>query len=201
MSIFRTKESLAKDIHYMALLISRIELYIWNNLLEGDKVLERFSTITEQLHILINTAYILKWDSIINNNKIGSTLNKFITKRFTIKNNSDNNKLSLTSQESTVKSMTLPLVAPLITPSSGVLSPSNKFVNVIKKKILKQSNIKKSYVQASKANISPNIEDILCIKEAFPLLLVNKVGKMIKAKNSSEGQRKSKINMTTRRLL
>ena len=46
-----------------------------------------------------------------------------------------------------------------------------------------------------------NIDDVLHIKEAFLSLSANKVGKMIKAKNSSEGQRKPKINITTKGLL
>ena len=47
--------------------------------------------------------------------------------------------------------------------------------------------MKKSYIQALKANILPNIEDILQIKEAFPTLIANEVGKIIKAKNSNKG--------------
>ena len=60
--------------------------------------------------------------------------------------------------------------------------------------------MKKLYVQASKSNISCNIEDVLQVKEAFPSLLADKVGKMLKVKNSSKDNRKSKINMTTRGL-
>ena len=41
-------------------------------------------------------------------------------------------------------------------------------------------------------------DDVLHIKEAFPFLSANEVGKMIKAKNSSEGQKKPRINMMTR---
>jgi len=44
------------------------------------------------------------------------------------------------------------------------------------------------------------IEDILQVKEAFPALLVNEVGKMLKIKNSREGSKKPRINMTTRKL-
>ena len=47
----------------------------------------------------------------------------------------------------------------------------------------------------------PNIEDILHIKKVFPALLANKVEKMIKAKNSSEEKKKSRVNMITRELL
>ncbi len=60
--------------------------------------------------------------------------------------------------------------------------------------------MKMSYVQASKANISSNIEDVLHVKKTFPSLLVNEVGKILKAKNSSKGNKKPRINMMTREL-
>jgi len=63
---------------------------------------------------------------------------------------------------------------------------SNNKVNSTNKKASKLFNIKKSYVQASKANISSNVEDVLQIKEAFPTLSADEVTKMIKAKNSSK---------------
>jgi len=44
----------------------------------------------------------------------------------------------------------------------------------------------------------PNIDDVLHIKEAFPFLSADEVEKMIKTKNSSERQKKPRINMTTR---
>ena len=47
-------------------------------------------------------------------------------------------------------------------------------------------------------NISPNIEDVLRFKEAFPSLSVDEVGKIMKAKNSSEEKKKPKINIMTR---
>jgi len=57
--------------------------------------------------------------------------------------------------------------------------------------------MKKSYAQASKSNLS-KIEDILQVKEAFPSLSADKVGKILKVKNSSEGKKKPKLNMTTK---
>jgi len=54
------------------------------------------------------------------------------------------------------------------------------------------------YAQASKSNISCNIEDVLQVKKAFLSLSADKVGKMLKVKNNSEGNRKPKINMITR---
>jgi len=60
--------------------------------------------------------------------------------------------------------------------------------------------MKKSYTQASKSNVSCNIEDILQVKEVFPALSVNKVGKILKIKNSRENSKKPRINITTRGL-
>ena len=79
--------------------------------------------------------------------------------------------------------------------SSASSPPPNVVIN---KKTPKPSTIKKSYVQASKANISSNIDNVIQIKEAFPSLSANKVGKMLKAKNSRAGIQKPKINMTTK---
>ena len=83
---------------------------------------------------------------------------------------------------------------------SLTIPPSDNKVNFINKKAPKPFNVKKLYTQASKANILPNIEDVLQIKEAFPTLLANEVTKIIKAENSSKRQKKSKINMMTKGL-
>ena len=63
---------------------------------------------------------------------------------------------------------------------------------------LKPMNTKKSYTEASKTNNSSNIKDVIRVKEAFPELSANEVGKMLKAKNSNGGMKKPKINMTTK---
>jgi len=57
--------------------------------------------------------------------------------------------------------------------------------------------MKKSYAQASKSNLL-HIEDIVQVKEAFSALSADEVGKVLKIKNSGEGNKKPKINMTTR---
>ena len=59
-------------------------------------------------------------------------------------------------------------------------------INSISKKAPKLSNTKKSYAQASKANILPNVKDVLHIKEVFSTLLADKVTRIIKVKNSGE---------------
>jgi len=82
-----------------------------------------------------------------------------------------------------------------------VVLPINKNNKSINKKEPKPPNIRKSYVQVSKSNVSPNIENVLQIKNAFPSLSASKVGKMMKAMNGSEEKKKPSINMTTRRPL
>ena len=79
-----------------------------------------------------------------------------------------------------------------------IASPPSKMTGPNEKKAPKPMIMKKSYMQASKANISSSIEDIIRVKEVFPTLSANEVGKMLKAKNSSRGMKKPKINMTTR---
>ena len=75
---------------------------------------------------------------------------------------------------------------PSVMPLSLAIPLSDNKVNSINKKASKPSNIKKSYVQASKANILPNVEDVLQIKEAFSTLSADKITKMIKAKNDGK---------------
>ena len=88
-------------------------------------------------------------------------------------------------------------VPPPTTNMSVTLPPSNKNVESTVKKASKSLNMKKSYVQALKSNLSC-IEDILQVKKVFPALSVNKVGKVLKISNGREGNEKPKINMTTR---
>ena len=85
-----------------------------------------------------------------------------------------------------------------INPNVPAISPSSKITGPNEKKAPKSMITKKSYAQASKTNISSSIEDVIRVKEAFPTLSADKVGKILKAKNSSEGTKKPKINMTTR---
>ena len=111
--------------------------------------------------------------------------------------NSKENPTSLNSTASPPKSaVPSPSTTKLIVPTSS----NNNFETVIKK-VPKPLNMKKLYVQASKSNISCNIEDVLQVKKAFPSLSADEVGKMLKVKNSGKGNRKPKINMITRGLL
>ena len=92
------------------------------------------------------------------------------------------------------------IVSPPPTSNTPTAPLPNKIIGLIEKKAPKSLNMKKSYMQASKANISSNIEDVLHVKKVFSSLSVNEVGKMLKAKNSSKSNKKPRINMMTRGL-
>jgi len=92
-------------------------------------------------------------------------------------------------------------VPPPPTTNLPVAPPSNKNVESVVKKAPKPLNMRKSYVQASKSNISSSTEDVLRVKKAFPSLSADEVGKMLKAKNSRVCNKKPKINITNRGLL
>ena len=199
MSIFGTEATRKKDIHNICLLISRIQSFLHNNPVNKDKVLEVFDIIAEQIHFLVNSTYMLKCDLIVYNKKTGSSLNSFIKKRFGFKN-IDNYKETSSFPPKNI-SNSGPSVSVAISPTApipGVPPSLNNMVKNIKNKTSKPPMVKKSYAQASKANISTNIEDILHIKDTFSSLSADKVGKIIKAKNSSKGQKKPKINITTK---
>ena len=83
-------------------------------------------------------------------------------------------------------------------PNISTIPPPSKTAELNEKKAPKPMIMKKSYMQASKANILSSIEDVIQVKEAFSTLSANEVGKMLKAKNSSRDTKKPKINMMTR---
>ena len=76
--------------------------------------------------------------------------------------------------------------------------PPIKTTGLNDKKAPKPSTMKKSYAQASKVIKLTNIEDVIQVKEVFPALSADEVGKMLKVKNSNGGMKKPKINITTR---
>ena len=93
-----------------------------------------------------------------------------------------------------------PSSMPTTTTNSNIpaIPPPSKTTGPNEKKALKPMITKKSYVQAFKTNISSSIEDVIRVKETFPTLSADEVGKILKAKNSSGSTKKPKINMTTR---
>ena len=131
------------------------------------------------------------------------SFNKKIIIQFALKSKSTRSTLGTSMPNLILSSSTMPLLSaiPLVVSTLYILQvvipPTDVKVNFVSKKVLKLFNVKKSYTQASKANISPNVKDVLWIK-AFPALIADEVGRMIKAKNSNKRQKKLKINITTK---
>ena len=74
---------------------------------------------------------------------------------------------------------------------------SENILHLSTNKTSQPSNMKKSYVQASKSNLL-RIKNIVWVKKVFPALLVDEVGKVLKIKNNREDNKKPRINMMTR---
>lgn len=151
MFIFGTKTARSKDVHNIYLLINRIKKYICNNPIkgEGEKFSKEFDTIAEQLQYLINATYMFKWDLIVYNKKTGSLINSFVKKRFSLKSNNINNTTSSSLPKDVSNSKLLAIVAASRTTSfTSILPPPpiNKPFDIVKKKTLIQSNIKKLYM-------------------------------------------------------
>ena len=180
--------------------IKRIETYIKYH--PVDKALPKgdFILIVRNLWKLIDIIYTTKWDSLIFNKEKSLTIRKYIREYIMLYYRQ---KQLLTSTSNMKMNTSTPLpstgIASLSTTNMSVAPPPpNKIVESTVKKVSKLSNIKKSYVQASKSNVLHNVEDILQVKETFPALLANKVRNMLKAKNSGKSSKKPRINMTTR---
>ena len=180
--------------------IKRIGIYIKHYPVDKALPKKEFILIVKNLWKMINIIYIAKWDFLIYDKEKSLTIRKYVREHI-IPYYRQNQPLTLT--------LNMELNTPIPLPSMGITSPPttnisvapllpNKNVESTIKKAPKPSNIKNSYTQTSKSNISCNVEDILRVKEAFPALLANKVEKMLKAKNNREGSKKPRINMTTR---
>ena len=164
--------------------------YIMNNLAYKKGPAEDFVQVTKAFWSLILAIYSSGWnilpveDSKTFHNLIGKRiLNSYI--KCGLLNRPEMEKLSP--------------FTPTITLNLNILmaSPPSKMTRPIEKKVPKSTITKKTYVQVSKSNTSLNIKDVLWVKETFPALLADEVGKM-KAKNSGMSNKKPKINMMTR---
>jgi len=172
-------------------LISRIVNYIKNNPADKKSPAREFEQVTKGFWNLIQAIYSSRWDFLpVEDSKNFCTL---VSEK--ILNNYV--KLDLVNQPEAKKLLpSMPNTA--MNPNIPATPPSSKMTGPIEKKAPKPMITKKSYVQASKSNISSSIEDVIRVKEVFPTLSADEVEKMLKAKNSGGGTKKPKINMTTR---
>ena len=175
----------------MAQLISRIIDYIKSSLADKKLPVKDFEQVTKSFWSLITAIYSSRWDLLpVEDGKtfcnlVGERILNIYVKRELL--NQPKAKKPSSFMPTTAMNSNIP-IAP---PPSKTTGPNEK-------KALKPTIMKKSYVQASKANISSSIEDVIQVKEAFHTLSADEVGKMLKAKNSGRGMKKPKINMTTR---
>ena len=150
-----------------------------------------FEQVTKGFWSLITAIYSSRWDLLPVEN--GKTFHDLVSERIL----NSYVKCSLLNQPKAKKPLpSMPTTA--MNSNIPVALPPSKMTGPNKKKAPKPIITKKSYAQAFKANISSSIEDAIWMKEAFPTLSVNEVGKILKAKNSGRGMKKPKINMTTR---
>ena len=177
--------------------IVRLRSFIKHHPVERELV-----PVVKFLWKLFNTIYSAKWDTLIFNKEKNLTIRKCVGERIMpyYRQNQPSTSTSNTTMTTTLSSLPSAEATPPPTTTMSVAPPPpNKNVESTVKKDPKPSNMKKSYAQASKSSLS-RIEDIVRVKEVFPALSADEVGKVLKIKNSREGNKKPKINMTTRGL-
>jgi len=197
LSIFGSEDTLKKDSKMIYDSLSRIRSFIKHH---PNPMEREVKPVVEKLWRLIDIIYTANWDTVPFSKDKNLTIRKYVRDR--IMPYYMQNQPSTESSNMTVTNTPSPLPSAEVTPPPTVNiprapPPPNKNNESTAKKDPKPSNLKKSYVQASKSNLS-HIEDIVRVKEAFPALLADEVGKVLKIKNSGGDNRKPKINMTTR---
>jgi len=202
LSIFGTEDTLVKDSEMMFNSIVRLKSFIKYHPVDKSPMERELVPIVEFLWKLFNTIYSAKWDTLIFNKEKNLTIRKCIGE--CIMPYYRQNQPSTSTSNTTMTTTPSPLPSAEATPPpttnmSAAPPPPNKNVESTVKKNSKPSNMKKSYMQASKSSLSC-IEDIVRVKEVFPALSADEVGKVLKIKNSRESNKKPKINMTTREL-
>ena len=189
LSIFGTNKTSEKDAINMAQSISRIIDYIKSSPADIFLSAGKFKQVTKGFWNLITAIYSSRWDLLPVED--GKTFHALIGERI-LNNYVKHGLLNQPEAKKPLSSMsTTATNVPVAPPPSKLTGPNEK-------KAPKPMTLKKSYMQASKANILSSIEDVIWVKEVFPALSADEVGKILKAKNSGKGMKKPKINMMTR---
>jgi len=138
----------------MAKSISRIVEYIKNNLADKKPPAREFEQVSKGFWSLISAIYSSRWDllSIEDGKNFRALVGKKILNNYI--------KLGLVNKPEAKKA---PSPLPVTTTNQNVPAtpPPNKTTGPNEKKAMKPMTTKKSYAQASKANISSNIEDVI----------------------------------------
>ena len=197
LSIFGSEDTLVKDSKMIYDSLTRMRSFIKHHLNPMEREVK---PIVKKLWKLIDTIYSANWDTVPFCKDKNLTIRKCVGDQ--IMPYYTQNQPLTKSSNTTTSNILSPLQKAEVAPPSTINiprapPPPNKNVESTAKKDPKPSNLKKSYVQASKSNLL-HIEDIVQVKEAFPALSADEVGKVLKIKNSGGNNRKPKINMTTR---
>ena len=195
LSIFGTQETSTTDAANITQLITRMIDYFKHNLANKKLPAGEFADVVKALWGLIATIYTSRWDLLpIEDKSIRKLAGEKIVPGY-MKLGLSNDK---TAEDSSLPSTSLPSNMAVPPPTTNPVATPPLPTSVVPQKVPKPSNMKKSYTQTSKTNLLSKVEDILWVKEVFPSLSADEVGKILKVKNSSEGKIKPKLNMTTR---
>jgi len=204
--LFRTKQALLTDAMKIHESLVRIGNYIKNHPTSKKTPSRDFIPVVKSLWELFDIIFALKWDVLLFDREKTLTIRKCVSTNFASLFRKNTILCLLKPTVKNPKEKSFPLASTPATssapspPPSVVIPPINKNNELINKKKPKPSNIRKSYAQVSKLNVLPNIKNVLRIKNTFPSLSADKVGKIMKAMNGSKGKKKSSINMITREL-
>ena len=179
-SIFRVDQYISGNTQNITCFLLQIAQFIKQQSL-GDKTVEdillifKFEAVAWQL---ISAIYESGWDKLIADNK-NKSFWQCVSAQF-------DRRKTTTSFNLKEKSAQVSRIPPSISPR-----PNKETLAKLKfnKKI---NGNKKSYTQTSKSNV----ENIICIKDAFPKLPTKKVIEINDIVNNKTGQAKPKINMT-----
>ena len=163
LSIFRTEDTLAKDSEMMFDSIVRLRSFIKHHPVDKSPMERELVSVVKFLWKLFNTIYSAKWDTLIFNKEKNLTIRKCVGEHIMpyYRQNQPSTSMSNTTMTTTPSPLPSAEATPPPTTNMSVAPPPpNKNVESTVKKDPKPSNMKKSYVQASKSSLSC-IEDIV----------------------------------------
>ena len=163
LSIFGTEDTQSKDSKMILKSIKRIRIYIKHHPIDKVPPKEDFILVVRNLWKLIDTIYITKWDSLIFEKEKSLTIRKCVGeyimpyyKQKQLSTSTSNIEINTSISPPSAETTPPPTINISVAPP-----PPNKNIESTVKKAPKSLNMKKSYMQASKSNVSYNIEDIL----------------------------------------
>jgi len=157
LSIFGTQETTAIDTANITQSISRMIDYFKYNLADKGPPAGEFADVVKALWGLIAMIYTSRWDLLpIEDKNICKLVGQKIVPRY-MKLGLVNDKIA---EKSSLSSTSLPSNMAVPPPPTNSVTTPPPQTSVVSQKIPKPSNMKKSYAQTSKSNLS-KVEDIL----------------------------------------